>query len=620
MAFDQTLLRGTTSKIIEIVMRDATTGQGLTGVNAVNLTAYYVLEGGTATAHTQPANGLPGATYNAGVWAEVDSTNMPGVYQFHLDNALFSGAQDSATLYLTYTGALNKIIRFCVLDADLRDATSLGLTRLDDTISSRSTLAATDIITGPAIDTILLNGKGAVERIGAMSDAAGNAMNAPLNFSTLLIGSTTAGAIDRVTLVDTCTANSDMRGTNGANTVAPDNSTIATIDTNVASIIAGTSPVTANDVTVASFNAAALEQFATLNTTAVSADIVAGSVIQLMQDEVTLVDATQAGLAKFANTDTGETAAASGSVAALAQGSAGGNVTVGDITQTALAKFANTDTGETTAATGSVAALSQGSGGGGSVQVGGFDTAALLELVNNNTGATAAAAGSVAALSKADVSALATSTNVSDSTSTIQTDISNLNDLTATQVENAVWDAQSSAHTASGTMGKLLDTIKKSNLSVDGTVAGTPTSTQFDSGITGYGTGAFNEQMLVFLTGNCTGQSRGILSFDATNGTFTFEEPFVGSILNGDEFVILPYHVHPISEIQAGLATTSDLAPLATSAELAPLATSAELAGLAQSSELVPLARTTDLATVIKTGQSYTATAQSGDTIDVTLS
>lgn len=576
MAFDQTIKRGTTNKIIEIVMRDATTGQGAAGVNAVNLTAYYVLEGGTATAHTQPANGLPGATYTAGVWAEVDSTNMPGVYQFHLDNALFSGSHASATLYLTYTGALNKIVRFCVLEADLRNATDLGLTNLDAAVSTRSTLVDTDIITGPPIATAL---GGIVSRVASISDTAGNPQNAPVNFATLAIGTTNPGSIDRVTLVDTCTANTDMRGTNGANTVVPDNTTIGTINTAVAGIVAGTTLVTANDVTIAD-----------------------GS------------------LAKFATFDTGQTTAVSGSVAQLSQGAAGGSVTVGDITQTALAKFANTNTGETVAAAGSVAALSQGGGGGGSVQVGGFDAAALLELVNSNTGVTAPAAGSVAALSQADTTGLATSTNVSDSTSTIQTDISNLNDLTATQVENAVWDAQSSAHTASGTMGKLLDTIKKNNLSVDGTVAGTPTSTQFDSGITGYGTGAFNEQMLVFLTGNCTGQSRGILSFDATNGTFTFEEPFVGAILNGDEFVVLPYHVHPISEIQAGLATTGDLAPLATSAELTPLATSAELVGLAQSSDLVPLAKTTDLATVIKTGQSYTATAQSGDTINVTLS
>lgn len=67
-------------------------------------------------------------------------------------------------------------------------------------------------------------------------------------------------------------------------------------------------------------------------------------------------------LAKFATVDTGETTAADGSVAKIAQGSAGGNVTVGAMTQAALAQFATDDTGETTAAAGSVAKLSEGSG------------------------------------------------------------------------------------------------------------------------------------------------------------------------------------------------------------------------------------------------------------------
>lgn len=75
---------------------------------------------------------------------------------------------------------------------------------------------------------------------------------------------------------------------------------------------------------------------------------------------VTVSDITQTALAKFVNTDTGETAAASGSVAELSQGSAGGDVTVGSFTQTALAEFANTDTGETSVVGGSVASLSGG--------------------------------------------------------------------------------------------------------------------------------------------------------------------------------------------------------------------------------------------------------------------
>jgi hypothetical protein len=67
-----------------------------------------------------------------------------------------------------------------------------------------------------------------------------------------------------------------------------------------------------------------------------------------------------AGLAEFMTVDTGETTAAAGSVAKIAQGAAGGNVTVGSMTAAALAQFASVDTTETTTVDGSVAKLSQG--------------------------------------------------------------------------------------------------------------------------------------------------------------------------------------------------------------------------------------------------------------------
>ena len=50
----------------------------------------------------------------------------------------------------------------------------------------------------------------------------------------------TAGKVDGVALVDTTTTNTDMRGTDGANTTAPDNTSIAAIlvDTALLSILA----------------------------------------------------------------------------------------------------------------------------------------------------------------------------------------------------------------------------------------------------------------------------------------------------------------------------------------------------------------------------------------------
>jgi hypothetical protein len=579
MAFDQTLERNTTSKIIEVMMRDSTTGQGLTGINGVNAVASYVIEGATSVQYTL-ANGLPGAVYTSGVWAEVDSTNMPGIYQLHVPNAAFATTAASVTLTIKYAGALDKVIRVCLLAVDLRDSASLGLTNLDAAVSSRSTVSATDIVTGGAINTA-------------------------------------AGAVSNVTTVATCSANSDMRGTNGALLAisAPPNFTSLAIDVSGtvtagnmrgtdSALLAASAPTNFGDLSITATDGyvtladTSLAKFITFNTGETSATT--GSVAALAQGsaggDVTVGDITQTALAKFANTDTGETSATSGSVAQLSQGSAGGNVTVGamtaaalaqfatlalssptvdpaslvsilrseneisDLTQAALAKFANTDTGETTAATGSVAKLSQG-GGGGSVTVGGFDLAALQALVQTDTTLTAASSGSVAALSQSTP-------------------------LDAAGTASAVWDALYASYKAAGTFGKLMDQLRKSNLSVDGTVTNTttPTASAFDSGITGYVDEAFDNALLLFVSGSLEGESRAILSFVQANGRVTFEESFSQIPQPGDEFVILPAHIHPISQIQSGLA------------------------------------RTTDLATVIKTGQQYTATAQSGDTINVTIS
>ena len=147
---------------------------------------------------------------------------------------------------------------------------------------------------------------------------------------------------------------------------------------------------------------------------------------------------------------------------------------------------------------------------------------------------------------KADVSSLATAASIAA-----------LNDLNSTDVENAVWDAAYASHTSAGTFGKLMDILRKANRAIDGEVSGTPTTTAFDTNLTGYTTGAFDSEVLVFVSGSLNGEARPILSFSATNGRLTFEEPWTAAPNASDEFVILPYHVHAISEIASGIWSES---------------------------------------------------------------
>ena len=176
--------------------------------------------------------------------------------------------------------------------------------------------------------------------------------------------------------------------------------------------------------------------------------------------------------------------------------------------------------------------------------------------------------------SQADVSALATSAALA----TAQADLDTLTGTdgvtlatsqpnyapntttppTAAAVADAVWDESYSAHTTAGTFGKLMDIIRKANLSVDGTVSGTPTASAFDTNLTD-SDGAHDHQLLLFVSGSLTGYSSPIDTYVQSSGRITLQEALTAAPSASDEFVILPQHVHPISEIQSGLATASAL-------------------------------------------------------------
>lgn len=95
---------GTTSLIIEVYVADSsvTTGAGLTGLayNTSNLKAYYKRNTASAdVAITLASVGTLG-TYTSGGFAEVDATNMPGVYELHIPNAALVAGADSVTILL----------------------------------------------------------------------------------------------------------------------------------------------------------------------------------------------------------------------------------------------------------------------------------------------------------------------------------------------------------------------------------------------------------------------------------------------------------------------------------------------------------------------------------------
>lgn len=130
----------------------------------------------------------------------------------------------------------------------------------------------------------------------------------------------------------------------------------------------------------------------------------------------------------------------------------------------------------------------------------------------------------------------------------------------AADIADAVWDEAYADHKSAGTFGKLMDTLRKSNLAMDGEITANPTTTSFDTDLVDP-TGTHDHQVLLFVSGTLAGQSQPIETFtNGVNNTVVLQEPLTSTPSIGDEFVILPQHVHPVSEIQSGLATSAEVA------------------------------------------------------------
>jgi hypothetical protein len=136
---------------------------------------------------------------------------------------------------------------------------------------------------------------------------------------------------------------------------------------------------------------------------------------------------------------------------------------------------------------------------------------------------------------------------------------------TAATIADAVWDEAYSGHTTAGTFGKLMDTLRKSNTVIEGTIQASPTPTTTVFRISGadYPTGALIGSVLWMNSGASQEQNSPIVN-TVNNGdgtiTVTLENALVTAPSAGDTVLIDPTsHVHSVAEIQSGLATAANL-------------------------------------------------------------
>jgi hypothetical protein len=162
MAFDDLVLgQAANSKIIEIMLRDSTTGQGKTGLTfeSAGMTAYYVREGSTANLITLIA-GTVGDAYSSGKFAEVDATNMPGLYQLHIPNAALATAANAVNILIKGTGFIGDMTKILILGYDPRTVLPNAIPGADGGVFIAGTNAALTITGAVALSDTLTVAKG----------------------------------------------------------------------------------------------------------------------------------------------------------------------------------------------------------------------------------------------------------------------------------------------------------------------------------------------------------------------------------------------------------------------------------------------------------------------------
>jgi len=161
MAWDECFVKGTNShddaQLIEIMLRDSTTGMGKTALAFGDMSCYYTRQGDATPTQVTLVAGAAGtytdigAAGTGGGFIKIDDTNTKGLYQFSIPDAVLASGADSVTLNFQASGMIDARVRILLLAADLRDAVRLGLTALPnaahDAAGGLSTLLG-DIPTG----------------------------------------------------------------------------------------------------------------------------------------------------------------------------------------------------------------------------------------------------------------------------------------------------------------------------------------------------------------------------------------------------------------------------------------------------------------------------------------
>ena len=144
-----TVKASSTSRLEHVFILDSasTTGAGKTGLTNASVTMYYFRSADTtATSVTLSAGTL--GTWSTGGFKEVDATNMPGLYEVGMPNAVFAATFNHSVVMIKGTGIAPVVLEYNLVSYDPLDTVRLGLTALPNVAQSTSGALSTGNATG----------------------------------------------------------------------------------------------------------------------------------------------------------------------------------------------------------------------------------------------------------------------------------------------------------------------------------------------------------------------------------------------------------------------------------------------------------------------------------------
>lgn len=140
-------------------------------------------------------------------------------------------------------------------------------------------------------------------------------------------------------------------------------------------------------------------------------------------------------------------------------------------------------------------------------------------------------------------------------------------------IVDQVYDEAFSGHNIAGSFGRLIKNLSDGVVSADSSVNDvSATVNTFVTNLTEATDSHYSDHTLVFIDGNLKGQCKPILSYNGTTKTIVLDEDLTEAPADGDSFLILSIHIHPVTQIAQGVRTEIDANSTQLSAILADTA------------------------------------------------